>query len=153
MKRSNTFLRGFILGWGLGYLFDPRLGKRRRTVARDWTLGRARHGLRRLRRWIRYVASQASGKRNRLRHLTAGPKPQPDDATLAHKVESTVFRDPHVPKGQISINAENGVVYLRGEVPDESLMDDLVAKTRSIEGVVGVENLLHLPGQRAPMHT
>jgi osmotically-inducible protein OsmY len=57
-----------------------------------------------------------------------------------------------VPKGQISINAEQGVVYLRGEVPDQSMVDTLVQRTSEVRGVRRVENLLHLPGQDAPMH-
>lgn len=36
--------------------------------------------------------------------------PEYDDATLAQKVMSELFRDPHVPKGAINVNPENGVV-------------------------------------------
>ncbi len=39
--------------------------------------------------------------------------PDYDDATLAQKVMTELFRDPHVPKGAINVNAENGVVLLR----------------------------------------
>jgi osmotically-inducible protein OsmY len=75
-----------------------------------------------------------------------------DDTTLTHKVESEIFRDDYVPKGQINVNAQEGVVQLRGEVPSEEMVSDLVEKTRSVEGVRDVENLLHLPGSPAPMH-
>jgi hypothetical protein len=75
-----------------------------------------------------------------------------DDTTLTHKVESELFRDDSVPKGQINVNAQEGVVQLRGEVPSEEMVNDLVEKTRSVEGVRDVENLLHLPGSPAPMH-
>lgn len=85
-------------------------------------------------------------------HRHESPKPQPDDATLAHKVESIIFRDADVPKGQINVNAEDGVVTLRGEVPDETMLEALVERTREIAGVRRVESLLHLPGQDAPMH-
>jgi osmotically-inducible protein OsmY len=78
---------------------------------------------------------------------------QPDDATLAHKVETELFRSDDVPKGQINVNAELGVVYLRGEVPEQSMIDDLVGRAREIDGVSRVESLLHLPGQEAPMHS
>lgn len=44
---------------------------------------------------------------------------------LAHKVESVVFRDPKFPKGQISINAEEGEVFLRGQVDRRELIHDL----------------------------
>jgi hypothetical protein len=56
---------------------------------------------------------RAKGFAHRLRGQAAEP---PDDITLAHKVESVVFRDPRFPKGKISINAEQGEVFLRGQI-------------------------------------
>jgi osmotically-inducible protein OsmY len=73
-----------------------------------------------------------------------------DDVTLAHKVESIVFRDSRFPKGQISINAEQGEVSLRGEIDRPELIRDLVEAVRKVPGVRSVENLLHLPGTPAP---
>jgi osmotically-inducible protein OsmY len=75
-----------------------------------------------------------------------------DDVTLAQQVESELVREDKTPKGQISVNAANGVVQLRGEVEQPELIDELVQRARSVEGVLDVENLLHLPGQEAPMH-
>jgi osmotically-inducible protein OsmY len=72
--------------------------------------------------------------------------------TLARKVETEIFRDPEVPKGQIDVNAEGGVVILRGEVERPELIKDLEEKTRSVQGVKDVENLLHTPDTEAPMH-
>ncbi len=54
----------------------------------------------------------------KVKHRTEEDKPQPDDVTLARKVESEIFRDADVPKGQINVNAENGVIVLRGEVEE-----------------------------------
>ena len=76
----------------------------------------------------------------------------PDDTTLARKVETEIFRDPEVPKGQINVNAEDGVVILRGEVDRPELIRDLEEMTRNVKGVKGVENLLHAPGTEAEMH-
>jgi osmotically-inducible protein OsmY len=70
----------------------------------------------------------------------------------AHKVESELFRDPSVPKGQISINAQRGVVQLRGEVPSIGMVTELIERTRRVQGVRDVESLLHLHGVDAPMH-
>jgi hypothetical protein len=89
----------------------------------------------------------------RLRGLVARTHPkQYDDATLKDKVESELFRDEHEVKGSISVNAQEGVVQLRGEVPSQDLIDALVDRTRQIHGVKDVESLLHLPGTEAPMH-
>jgi osmotically-inducible protein OsmY len=71
---------------------------------------------------------------------------------LARKVETEIFREPDVPKGQIDVNAADGVVSLRGEVESAEMIDQLVERTRNVQGVQGVENLLHVPGTPAPMH-
>ena len=72
--------------------------------------------------------------------------PDPD---LANKVRTEIFRAADAPKGDVNVNVENGVVYLRGELPDRELMDKLVARARKVEGVQGVENLTHLAGSQS----
>ena len=94
----------------------------------------------------RVVFGRLHGKISRLR-----PK-QYDDATLKDKVESELFRDEHEVKGAINVNAQEGIVQLRGQVPSQDLIDALVDRTRKINGVRDVENLLHTPGTEAPMH-
>ena len=89
----------------------------------------------------------------RIRGLVAKTHPkQYDDATLKDKVESELFRDEHEVKGSISVNAQEGVVQLRGELPSQNLIDVLVNRTQQIHGVREVESLLHLTGTEAPMH-
>ena len=73
-----------------------------------------------------------------------------DDVTLAQKVERELFRHAQVAKGQISVNAEDGVVFLRGAVDRQEDVDRLGTGAREIDGVRVVENLLHLPGTPAP---
>jgi osmotically-inducible protein OsmY len=82
--------------------------------------------------------------------LRPAAKEPPDDVTLTHKVESVVFRDPKFPKGQININAEEGEVFLRGQVDRPELIQELEEAVRDVPGVRSVENLLHLPGTPAP---
>jgi osmotically-inducible protein OsmY len=72
-----------------------------------------------------------------------------NDPALVRKVESEVFRDDSLPKGSISVNAEYGVVYFRGEVPSQELMEELTKRARGVDGVRAVENLTHLPGEPA----
>ena len=72
-----------------------------------------------------------------------------NDPALARKVESEVFRDEELPKGNISVNAEYGVIYLRGEVPSQEAMNELTTRARAVDGVRAVENLTHLPGEPA----
>jgi gas vesicle protein len=132
MNEKRGFPR-FLLGGVLGTLgalfFDPQQGKRRRKELVDRSAALFR------------------------RTGTRAEQPKDfDDVTLARKVETEIFRDADVPKGQIDVNAQEGVVQLRGEVPSPDMLNDLVAKTRKVQGVRDVESLLHLPGTPAPMH-
>ena len=66
-----------------------------------------------------------------------------DDVTLARKVETELFRPADVPKGAISVNVNDGVVELRGELPDQGQIEALGATAKQIDGVRDVRNLLH----------
>jgi hypothetical protein len=142
---------GALVGAAIEYLLDPAGGHKRRLWFRSRFTGSFRHGRRRAARTLRVRAAFARGHAHGLAHrLCHEPASELDDAELAHKVESIVFRDPSVPKGLISINAENGVVFLRGEVESQKLIDEIELKVRDVEGVRETENLLHLPGTPAP---
>ena len=123
-----TRLRYAALGAALAYFFDPQNGRARRKEM------------------IKRIVRLSQRQRGR---LTA--RAQPDDVTLARQVESEIFGDADVPKGQINVNAEEGKVVLRGEVVSAEMIEELVSKARKVQGVQEVENLLHTPGQAAPM--
>jgi len=72
---------------------------------------------------------------------------RPNDATLAHKVESEVFRDPTLPKGRMNINAENGVVVLRGVADSRDQIERITASTLAVDGVREVQSRLRTPGE------
>ena len=118
------------LAAALTYFFHPEQGARRRAMLKNKVAG-------------------LPGRAEALKES----KGQPDDVTLARKVETEIFRDAEVPKGQINVNAENGKVVLRGEVGQREMISDLEKRARSVHGVSDVENLLHLPGAEAPMHS
>ena len=124
------------LGAALRYFLDRSSGATRRAQARS-----------RVSRVLGFLR-----ERGVLGQSAPGRSIDLNDTTLAHKVETEIFRDADVPKGQINVNAEDGVVILRGEVERSELIKDLEEKTRSVRGVKGVENLLHLPGVEAEMH-
>jgi hypothetical protein len=86
------------------------------------------------------------------RRAPAKPK-QLDDATITHKVETTLFRDDSVEKGKIDVNTADGVVWLRGEAKTPEQIKELEAKALAIPQVKQVENLLHLPKTPAPKQT
>jgi osmotically-inducible protein OsmY len=134
-----------VIGAALAYFFDPDNGTRRRKEL----LKRSAKKARQAGQQAQGVGAQATGLKEKVAHREEQAKPQPDDVTLARKVETEIFRDADVPKGQINVNAEDGVVFLRGEV-EPDLAQELAAKAGDVQGVLGVENLLHAPGQEAP---
>ena len=144
------FFRLAGLGAALMYFFDPQQGNRRRSMLRDRTSAVFRRAGRRAGGAAQSVSSTASGMTQKVTHLREEEKEQPNDATLARKVESEIFRGDDVPKGQISVNAENGVVFLRGEVERPELIQELEQAVRKVQGVQDVQNLLHEPGSPAP---
>ncbi len=141
VARPRRF-RLIALGAALAYFLDPENGRRRRKVTADRLAALTRRQGRRL---VRATLSEAHAVKQKATHLREEQKPQPDDVTLARKVESEIFREADVPKGQINVNAENGKIVLRGEVESSELIDDLVAKARKVQGVQEVESLLHTP--------
>jgi hypothetical protein len=140
------------IGAAVMYFFDPQEGRRRRAMTKDRTAGFFRRTLRRSERAGRAVSAEAYGVTQKVKHRKEEEK-ELDDVTLARKVETEIFRDADSPKGQVDVNAVDGVVYLRGEVERPELINDLVEATQKVSGVKGVENLLHTPGSPAPTTT
>jgi osmotically-inducible protein OsmY len=138
------------MGAAFAYFFDPETGNRRRSMNRDRVLAFFHRTGRKAGCATQVAKSQAYGVTQKAAHLKERQKEQPDDTTLTRKVETELFRDADVPKGDINVNAENGVVYLRGQVSDESLIETLGKSATKIQGVREVENLLHTPGTPAP---
>lgn len=142
----RKFLGLIGLGAVLTYFFGRPEGRRRRSMAQSRIGGMFRRNMKRGEPLGQRASSEARS------FAEDSPKGQPDDVTLARKVESEIFSDEGVPKGQINVNAENGKIVLRGEVGQQEMIRDLEKQARSIQGVSDVENLLHLPGAEAPMH-
>jgi hypothetical protein len=134
------------------YLFDPERGSHRRRLLRERTGGLLKRSSRRAARQSRTTVKRIVGRSRGALHALSSERPREplDDAGLAHKVESVLFRDPKIPKGDISINAENGTVFLRGQIASAELIDDVMEAVRAIAGVEKAVNLLHLPGTPAP---
>ena len=150
-RRPGLFLGGVVTGAALAWLLEPRQGRHRRRLLVDRVVASIRRNSRRIGRLARICAACAEGRMHGLVHrLRPEPSEPSDDATLAHKVESIVFRDPRFPKGQVSVNAERGAVFLRGQIDRPELIRDLEEAVRKVPGVRAVENLLHEPGTPPP---
>ncbi|HEY7846699.1 MAG TPA: BON domain-containing protein [Candidatus Limnocylindria bacterium] len=151
MSRLLSAGLGAALGAAAALLLDPARGRARRAQLIDRGAALARRALRLGERELRFGTSWAAGKASAIRAL-GEPHEWVNDATLKERVESELLGDPGVPKGSININAEQGTVVLRGEVPDEAMRGRLAERAGKIDGVWSVENLLHLPGEPAPTH-
>ena len=141
---------GLAVGVLLEYFLDPKAGRRRRHTTRDRALSRLRRGERRAITRARRAESHAVGVARRTVNAHRRAEEPLDDLTLAQKVESQLFRRAGVPKGQVSVNAEEGVVFLRGVMQRQEDIERLGEQARRIDGVRAVENLIHPPGTPAP---
>lgn len=140
-----------LAGAAAMFFLDPDHGKRRRAIARDRAAGMARRGSAMGERVQRRVASDAHGIRQRAAHPAWEHEPPANDAALAQKVMTELFRDPRIPKGSINVSAENGIVQLRGQVEHPETIREIEERVRRVPGVADVESLLHLPGTPTPM--
>lgn len=120
---GTTLLAGAAAGAAAFYFLDANAARRRLQVA----------------------AGQAKGKVS-----SVMPHADIGDVGLARKVESEIFRPADAPKGQVAVNAENGVVFLRGAV-DREWIERLGHDAEQVGGVKAVRNLLHAPGTPAPI--
>ncbi len=146
-------LLGLIgLGAALKYFLHPQEGRSRRATMQSRFGELFSRGAQRGEQLGQTASSKAKGVVGKAKQIEDEVKGPTDDVTLARKVESEIFSDEDVPKGQINVNAENGKIVLRGEVGQQEMIRDLEKRARSVQGVSDVENLLHLPGAEAPMH-
>ena len=142
---------GALLGALAVYLFDPQRGKSRRALLVQWTSARVREGVRSLNQLGRYSSSTAAALPQRMISLnSAQRRPTPDDLTLRDRVETEVFRDPEMPKGEINFDVNNGIVTIRGSVDNAFRIATIEKAVFKVPGVSGVENLLHVAGTPAP---
>src|SRR4051812_15584494 len=141
---------GVALGAFITYFVDPNAGRRRRHTARDRVRSRLRRGERRAMVRARRAESHAVGVARRTVNARRRAEQELDDVTLAQKVESQLYRRAGVRKGQVSVNVEEGVVFLRGVMERQEDIERMEEAARRVAGVRGVENLLHVPGTPAP---
>lgn len=123
----------FVGGIGavIGYLFDPDRGRHRRAQLRDQLTARTRDVAQEAERSARYQAGRAKG-------AVAGlipDQPPEDDASLLQKVRSEAIGPSAIPTDDIEIHVDDGVVVIRGRIPDPQAADELVSRIRNVTGV------------------
>jgi osmotically-inducible protein OsmY len=120
-------------------------------MVRDRTGAIARRTTRRVERVKKATAAEAYGLKQKVTHLRPEGSEIPNDPDLVARVESAVFRDPDIPKGNININAvHEDTIVVRGEVESRAQRRAIERAIKHVHGVRRVESLLHLPGEPAP---
>jgi hypothetical protein len=137
-----------IGGAVVAFLMDPQRGRTRRARLIDQGAATLRRTGRRAEHAVRAAGASASGAMQAIQHATgAGGTGATDDVTLAARAATELFRDPSVPKGSINVNAERGVIVLRGEVKTAAQRDKLGRRAEKIDGAWSVQNLLRVEGE------
>ena len=132
----------------VAFLADPARGRSRRARLVDQGGAIIRRTGRRAERAVRGAGATASGAMAAISHARPSGTGAIDDVTLRDRAETELFRDPSVPKGKINVNAERGILVLRGEVPTAALRDRLVTEAEGIDGVWSVHNLLRVKREK-----
>ena len=147
MRTAFSFVLGAAAGAAAAHFLDPDSGRKRRNQARAQATSTAANAASAVQTQAHHAAGTVKGVAHA---VTPSRHEEMDDATLADRVRSEIFRAADAPKGGVSVDVQAGVAYLRGEVADRSWIDRFGTDTRKVQGITGVKNLLHTPGTPTP---
>lgn len=150
MARSRKKFRALVLmstGAAAAYFGDPELGRTRRAKTKDQVAAALRRAKGQVEQRKQYIESTVAGRAQAARTQSTAPT---DDKTLVDKVKSEVLGQPQFSALDVVVDANEGVVVLRGEVPDGELAGQLEQAVGRVTGVQRVESYVHTPGQPAP---
>lgn len=145
----RAFVKGAAVGAAAAYLLDPDAGRGRRSRLRDQAGALVRRGQDRADELSRHASNVIEGKLHELAG-TGDIDRAMDDTTVADRIRSEVLGRRDLAAGEVVVNVEDGVAYLRGEAPIAGTIEEIVDRTKAVSGVRAVENLLHQPGTPAP---
>jgi BON domain len=129
------------------YFFDPKLGKRRRAVARDKVRSKMAQQQRRQRREAAYEEGRRRGEL--LERSGAGEFHQRDSQSVAEHLHAVLERT-DVPTNDVTIEVVDDVVRLRGQVQNDDERERVLAAVGAEAGPRRLESMLHLPDEPAP---
>jgi len=146
MRTVFSFALGAAAGAAAAHFLDPDSGRKRRNLAREQATTKASTAA----SAVSTQAHHAAGTMKGVAHaVTPHRHEEMDDMTLADRVRSEIFRAPDAPKGDVSVDVQAGVAYLRGTA-DEAWIERFGNQARKVQGINGVKNLLHAPGTPTP---
>jgi hypothetical protein len=150
LPRLRSWVVAAVVGTSLAYFFDGDDGIRRRQQLRDRSRAWSRRIRERLDRHIEYSGGRIDRSAQERLQMEQHDNPNPDDNTLRDRIESEVFGDPNVPKGEYNLNVVDGIAELHGQLESQDDIDTLIQMVGAVRDVRAVESYLHLPGVPAP---
>ena len=134
-------------GAAVAYFLDPDRGRARRNRTKDQAAAALRRRKADAEREARYREGRAEGAAI---EAQGGGQPRPqDDVDVTHGVRQA-FSAAGVSTEDVTVEAVDGVVTLRGQVGSEDEKRRVEEAAGSAAGVREVQSWLHLPGQPAP---
>lgn len=138
MNDNRTTMRNMLIGAGLMFAFDPRMGRRRRSLIRDQLLHFERVLMKQLSRSSKDFRYRTVGRmidsKSRLLGETV------PDRILVERVRSQIGRvvsNPH----SVKVVARNGIVVLSGPVFIDQVRE-LISCVAQVRGVYSIRNQL-----------
>lgn len=133
-----AFLKGFGLGMGVAYFFDPDRGRRRRALLRDQVAAAGRDLQCFVNRASRDLSNRMHGTVAVVQHAFTADTA--DDRVIAERARAALGHHTSHPRA-IHVTARAGCIVLDGQVL-RSELDEVLAAISSVRGVKGVENRL-----------
>jgi hypothetical protein len=149
---SNLHRRSVLLGMAAGaaaaFFLDPQTGRRHRALARD----KARRYARRMPGATARAARRLTGPTRGIARAMARRMPGyvapavPDrDQFIKERVQSELGHVPGLPLDALNFDAIDGVVRVRGTVPDVATAHEILEQVIKVEGVRAAESRMFTP--------
>lgn len=151
MNRLRTFIGGMAVGALAAHFLDPRLGKRRRALARNKLRRLFRQGGEEIEKSARDLVNRWHGlvaRAGGFLHRLFGQEEEVSDDVLVERLRSRMGHVVSNP-GSIDVKSAHGHVTLSGPVFVDEL-DRLLASISGVSGVEDVESHLRLEREQAP---
>jgi gas vesicle protein len=148
-ERLGWFAAGAAIGAAASYLLDPDRGEARRVELEQQAGRLAREGAEATRATVEDRTQRAAGA---VKEATPEIE-SPSDPVVLERVRSDAIGPSSARNSGIVTTIDNGVVAVRGQVESDQQRRDLFDRIKDVDGVRGVEDLTHLPGEPAPTRT
>ena len=148
LEGRKTFLPSrttmLLTGLTIGILFAPRTGRGTRALIvqkyRHW-INQISRGLDTIAKKVRYESNRIQGVAHEMKETLLQKEDEGKDEALPQRVKSELGRFFNV--SDLDITNREGVITLRGGVPNEQERQNMIDMAKKIKGVREVVNMLY----------